>query len=68
MGRNSEQNYSKKNGCIHVTCLPVIGDLFVEGQDKGLTITRTWLKKPAKQSQHCLAGAKTTFGLRYKQL
>lgn len=67
MRRNSEQNYSKKNGCIQ-TCLPVIGDLFVEGQDKGLTITRTWLKKPGKQSHHCLAAANTAFGPKRKQL
>lgn len=67
MGRNSEQNYGKKNGCI-LTCLPVIGDLFVAGQDKGFTITRTWLENPGKQSQHCLAAANTAFGLKQKQL
>lgn len=67
MGRNSEKNYSKTNGCI-LTCLPVIGDLFVEGQDKGLTITRTWLIKPGKQSQHCMAAASTAFGLEHKQM
>lgn len=50
MGRNSEQNYSKKNAGLWI-CLPVIGDLFVEC----LAVSKTWLQKPGRHLLGCHA-------------